>query len=140
MIPERSAGLLIPLFSLRSAGDLGRGDIGGLTAAGELAQTMGQRLILLLPIDETPPGEASPYSAMSVLAIDPLYISTQGLRGVSPAAIDAARKELEGIPRDLLRLRTVKEGLLDLAFRDFRTKASAAQREAFELFAMANRG
>jgi 4-alpha-glucanotransferase len=140
MIPERSAGLLLPLFSVRSADDLGRGDINGLIAAGELAHAMGQRLIQLLPIDETPPGEASPYSAMSVLAIDPLYISLQGLGGIGAAAIDAARQKLAKTSCDLSRLRTVKEGLLDLAFQNFRSKASAAEREAFTRFISANRG
>jgi len=139
MIPERAAGLLIPLFALRSAGDFGRGDIGGLVAAGKLAQAMGQRLILLLPIDETPPGEASPYSALSVFAIDSLYISARGLRGVSQGARAAARQSIEGGPRDLVRLRTVKEGLLDLAFQHFHARAGTPERAAFEEFAAANR-
>jgi len=140
MFPERAAGLLIPLFALRSADDFGRGDLSGLAAAGELAQAMGQRLLLLLPIDETPPGEASPYSASSVFAIDSLYIATNGLNGVSTAALAAARKAVESSPRDLVRLRTVKEGLLDLAFEHFRTRAGSAEREAVAQYTEANRG
>src|SRR5260370_42571051 len=85
VIPRRCAGILIPLFSLRSAGDFGRGDIGGLAAVGDLALAMGQRLIQLLPIDETPPGETRPYSAMSGLAIDPRYIPTAQHPGADPA-------------------------------------------------------
>src|SRR5437899_11315327 len=76
VIPRRCAGLLVPLFSLRSTGDFGRGDIGGLPAIADLALAMGQRLIQMLPIDETPPDDGSPYSAMSVFAIDPRFIPT----------------------------------------------------------------
>ncbi len=35
----------------------------------------GQRLLQLLPINEMPPGESSPYSALSAMAIDPQFIS-----------------------------------------------------------------
>lgn len=140
MLPERAAGILIPLFATRSADDFGRGDISGLAGMGELARAMGQRLILLLPIDETPPGETSPYSASSVFAIDSLYIAAGGLHGVSAAAIAAARKAAASHPGDLVRLRTSKEGLLDLAFAEFRATARPPERDAFAQFAMANRG
>ena len=42
---------------------------------------MGHRAIQLLPLDETGPDDLSPYSAMSVMAIDPMYISISGLPG-----------------------------------------------------------
>ena len=62
-------------------------------------------MIQLLPIDETAPGETSPYSAMSVLAIDPLYISTRGLFGIDAADLDAARAIAgPGDPPDPLKL------------------------------------
>lgn len=139
MFPERAAGILIPLFALRSADDLGRGDIGGLAGAGQLAHAMGQRLIQLLPLDETAPGEGSPYSASSVFAIDPLYISLRGLDGIDDAAVDAARAAMVGTPLDLVRLRIVKEGLHDRAFTEFRARASDSERLAFAEFAEANR-
>lgn len=139
MFPERAAGLLLPLFALRSEEDLGRGDIGGLAAAGELARAMGQRLILILPIDETPPGEASPYSASSVFAIDSLYVATGALSGVSAAARRATHHAAAALPGDLLRLRAVKEGLLDRAFEHFRARANAAERAAFAQFTAENR-
>ena len=71
---ERLAGVMVPLFSLRTRSDAGIGDIAALEAMTDLASSMGDRAILLLPIDETSPGEASPYSALSVFAIDPIYI------------------------------------------------------------------
>jgi 4-alpha-glucanotransferase len=94
VILERCAGILIPLFSLRTADDLGRGDLGGLVPMGELAAAMGHRLLQLLPIDETAPGQASPYSAESVLAIDPSYLAARHLAGVSEESLAAARREI----------------------------------------------
>ncbi len=76
---------MVPLFSLRTRTDAGIGDISALAAMVELAATMEHRAILLLPIDETSPGEASPYSALSVFAIDPIYAGFDGLPGVTPA-------------------------------------------------------
>src|SRR5271169_696611 len=92
---QRVAGVLIPLFSLRTTEDLGRGEIRGLIPMADFALAMGHRMLQLLPIDETAPGETSPYSAMSVLAIDPLYISLRGLDGIGAADLDAARINLD---------------------------------------------
>src|SRR6185312_10055925 len=116
------AGILIPLFSMRSADDFGRGDIGGLPAFGELAAAMGHPLIQLLPLDETAPGEASPYSAMSTLALDPSYISVRDIPGIDVAETLAARDALlldDDAPPDLVQLRELKEEFIAAAFRRF---------------------
>ena len=39
----------------------------------------GQQLLQLLPINEMPPGETSPYSALSAMAIDPQFIALHAL-------------------------------------------------------------
>ena len=88
----RRAGVMVPLFSLRTRADAGIGDIGALAAMAELAVAMGHRAILLLPIDETSPGEASPYSALSVFAIDPIYVGVDSLPGVAPAEVERVRR------------------------------------------------
>jgi 4-alpha-glucanotransferase len=87
---QRIAGLMIPLFSLRTADDLGRGEINGLVPMADFALATGHRMLQLLPIDETAPGETSPYSAMSVLAIDPLYISLRCLDGRGATGLNVA--------------------------------------------------
>ena len=88
MLP-RSAGILIPLFSIRTRDDLGRGEILDLAPMIDFALSMGHRVIQLLPLDETGPGDLSPYSAMSVMAIDPMYISISGLPGVGRVVLGA---------------------------------------------------
>lgn len=132
---KRGAAILIPLFSTRSAGDLGRGEIAGLYPIAELALAMGHRMIQLLPVDETAPGETSPYSAMSVLAIDPLYIAAAALPGVGPAAIARARETAgPGDPPDPIRLRAARLDLLRRSFNHFQARASdrdRAERDAF---------
>src|ERR1700758_1775755 len=93
MIP-RCAGILIPLFSIRSTEDFGRGEFEGLLAMGEMALAMGHRLLQLLPIDEVAPAQTSPYSALSVFALDPIYLSLKQLPGISPSECDGARAVL----------------------------------------------
>src|SRR2546421_11898226 len=101
MVP-RSAGVLIPLFSLRTEDDLGRGEILHMRPMIDFGLRMGHRGIQLLPLDETAPSEASPYSALSVFAIDPLYIAVDDLVSVGRLALRRARKTVRGgrvVPR-----------------------------------------
>ena len=71
----RRAGLLLPLFSIPSSRSWGIGDIADIGAMTRWLETAGLRLLQLLPTNEMPPGETSPYSALSAMAIDPQYIA-----------------------------------------------------------------
>ena len=71
----RSAGLVVPLFSLHSSRGAGIGDIGDLAPLGAWMRRAGLRALQLLPVGTLPAGETSPYSALSAMAIDPVYIS-----------------------------------------------------------------
>ena len=53
----------------------GVGEIGDIEAMARWLDAGGQRLLQLLPINEMPPGESSPYSALSAMAIDPQFIT-----------------------------------------------------------------
>ena len=147
----RSAGILIPLFSLRTEDDLGRGEIMQMAPMIDFALAMGHRVIQLLPIDETAPAEASPYNALSVFAIDPLYISADELPGVGRLALRRARKSSGAsssnapdhpcssarvVPRAAYA--SVKRELLDRAFEAFSSRARRAEREAFDDFVHRN--
>jgi 4-alpha-glucanotransferase len=134
----RIAAVLIPLFSLNSARDLGRGDISGMPPMGDLARATGFRLIQLLPLDETAPGELSPYSAMSIAAIDPSYLTLVGLPGIDPAALAEAHAANLAQPLDQLEHRATKLKFLDQAFQHFRAHASTTDRTAFEQFGRDN--
>jgi 4-alpha-glucanotransferase len=71
----RRAGLLIPLFSCPGTASWGIGEIGDLAALTAWMAEGGQTALQILPINEMSPHGQSPYSAMSAMAIDPIYIS-----------------------------------------------------------------
>ena len=93
MLP-RVAGVLIPLFSLRTLADLGRGEILDLAPMVDFAREMGLSLIQLLPLDEGAPEETSPYSAMSVFAVDPALLSLRAVEGIVRGSVTRARRKL----------------------------------------------
>src|SRR2546425_10330510 len=72
---RRRAGLLIPLFSCPTTASWGIGDIGDVPAITAWLAAAGQRVLQLLPINEMAPGQQSPYSAISAMAIDPIFIT-----------------------------------------------------------------
>jgi len=138
MLP-RSAGILIPLFSIRTRDCLGRGEILDLAPMIDFALSMGHRVIQLLPLDETGPDDLSPYSAMSVMAIDPTYISLSGLPGVGRVVLARAR-EAVGRRRFVERpiIRREKFPLLERAYRASRARGGPDERAQLEAFIEAN--
>ncbi len=78
----RIAGILAPLFALRSRDDLGVGDVGCLRQLVDWAADTGFRLVQLLPINETG-ADNSPYMAVSSTAIEPA--TSRSLRNGCPA-------------------------------------------------------
>ena len=127
LTPEKPiAGLLAPLFALRSDGDLGIGDVGALREFIDWAVEHGFRLVQLLPVNETG-NDHSPYNAISSVALDPLTIE------ISPRAIpDLTEEDMKEVVHevDLKALRDgpvaysivkpLKRKLLDRAFEHFR--------------------
>jgi 4-alpha-glucanotransferase len=145
----RRAGVMVPLFSLRSARSWGIGEIGDLTAFLPWVRSAGLRLVQLLPINEMPLAETSPYSAMSAMAIDPQFISIEavedfaaigGEEGLDPtlraqvAAVRASRDV------DYARVRALKHTVLRRAFArfaGFEWPARSSRARAFAEFTMA---
>ena len=135
---ERIAGVVVPLFSLRTRADAGIGDIAALGAMTDLAAAMGHRGILLLPLDETAPGFASPYSALSVFAVDPIYIGLDGLAGVDARRTERVREALASVPpSDRLTIRAARLEVLEAAFSHF--MAHGGERAAVGEFAERHR-
>ena len=131
----RSAGILIPLFSIRTRNSLGRGEIPDLAPMMDFALSMGHRVIQLLPLDETGPDDLSPYSAMSVMAIDPMYLSVGGLAGVGRVVLRRARAAVgmaRIVPRSIIRRE--KFALLERAYRATRARGGRADTEQLDAF------
>src|SRR5262249_10910171 len=133
MLP-RVAGVLMPLFSLRTADDLGRGEILGLAPMIDFAREMGLGLIQLLPLDEGAPEETSPYSAMSVFAVDPALLSLRGVEGVVRSSVTRVRRKLatEHPSGGRVAVRAAKLPILERAWRKSRDRL--AHREEFQSY------
>jgi 4-alpha-glucanotransferase len=136
----RLAGILIPLFSIRTRNDAGIGDIEALGLMADLVAAMGSRAILMLPVEETAPGMASPYSALSLFAIDPIYVGISDLPGVAPKTVARVRRALHDVPlSERQKIRAARLRLLEAAFRHYESGASDAERVAVAEFALRNR-
>ncbi|MBI4514660.1 MAG: 4-alpha-glucanotransferase [Deltaproteobacteria bacterium] len=134
-LQARCAGLAIPLFSLRGRRDAGIGEILDLVPLLQWAAGFGQRVVQLLPINETGPGEASPYNALSAFAIDPLYLSVHAIAGAPPVGAVGPRDGV--LPRDAIR--AAKLGALAAAFVAFRRTRSSPEWRRFRRFSAAQR-
>jgi 4-alpha-glucanotransferase len=125
---SRRAGILIPLFSMPSTRSWGIGEIGDLERMTAWLADAGQRLLQLLPITETLPHDPSPYGALSAMAIDPQYIS---LDGVEDFAAIGGEQRLE------THLRAVLDRVRSLPAIDYRAVRELKQvslRRAFDHF------
>lgn len=75
----RCAGTVVPVFSLRSEQGFGVGDLGDLQMLVDWAKMTRQRIIQVLPMNDTTTThtwrDSYPYSAISVYALHPMYIS-----------------------------------------------------------------
>src|SRR5688572_24575062 len=94
----RHAGLLVPLFSLPSTDSWGVGEIPDLPVLAAWLRQCGLDILQLLPVNEMSPGQNSPYSALSALALDPIYIGVaripefEALGGMSGMTQDARER------------------------------------------------
>src|SRR5437667_7938268 len=139
--PENKiAGVLAPLFALRSQHGLGIGDVETLREFMEWAREIGFRVVQLLPINEVG-RDNSPYNAISAMAIEPM---TLDLAPGSPEELTheafesvTANENLAALRRGPVkyeRVRKLKRELLERAFKNFQLSATADRQAAFEQF------
>jgi 4-alpha-glucanotransferase len=126
---RRRAGLLIPLFSFPSSTSWGSGDIGDIAPMSTWLEGAGQRVLQLLPLNEMAAGQQSPYSALSAMAIDPIFIRVPAVPEFTAfggeASLDAGdRASLDSVRRasvvDYATVRRLKQAALTAAFERFR--------------------
>jgi len=134
---HRIAGILAPLFALRSGNDLGVGDIGCLRELVDWAAAAGFRLVQLLPINETG-ADNSPYMAVSSAALEPgtLELAPDRVPGLTQEALDEELEkenlaELRSGAVAYSKVKPLKLRLLERAFENFsRTDLSKNTRRA----------
>lgn len=149
---RRTAGLLVPLFALRSGRGWGIGEIGDLPRFARWAAGAGQQLVQLLPIFEVPAEERSPYSGLSAFALDPIYVTLADLEdhvalGGEAALAPAAQAELAALRAatapEYARVRRLKRLALVRAWSHFRARewvTDSARAARFRRFRDAERG
>ena len=136
----RVAGTLIPVFSLRSRRSFGVGDFGDLRQMIDWVASTGQRLLQILPINDTTSshtwGDSYPYSCISVFALHPQYVELGALPALKSEKerrrFDSLRQELNALSQidyervndaklEYLQLLYAQEGKATLATADFKT-------------------
>jgi 4-alpha-glucanotransferase len=124
----RRAGVLMPWFACPSTASWGIGDIGDVAPLTAWLSAAGQQVLQLLPINEMAAGQQSPYSAISAMAIDPIFIHVPA---VDDFAALGGENALSATDRDALaavrcaprveyeRVRRLKRDALRAAFDRF---------------------
>ena len=149
LAPGRRSGILLPLFSMPSSASWGIGEIGDIPHLAAWLRDARQDLLQLLPINEMAIGQRSPYSAMTAMAIDPIFISVHAVDefqaiGGETAMGEAWREQLAAARRspaiDYALVRRVKEPALRAAFAEFvrrRAQPGYGAAPAFQAWAAA---
>jgi 4-alpha-glucanotransferase len=141
LAPENKiAGVLAPLFALRSQHGLGIGDVETLREFIEWAREIGFRVVQLLPINEVG-RDNSPYNAISAMAIEPttLHLAPGSPAELTQEAFESvmAKENLEALrhgPVKYDRVRKSKRELLECAFNNFQLNPIANRQTKFDQF------
>ncbi|MCA1659808.1 MAG: 4-alpha-glucanotransferase [Verrucomicrobiaceae bacterium] len=136
---NKIAGVLTPLFALRTESDLGIGDLDGLRQFIDWAAEIGFRLVQILPINEMG-GDHSPYNAISAVALEPstLHLAPGSPEDLTQGDFDEVigQVDLEKLRRGPVkhgRVRKAKMALLEKAFARFEQRGAAAS-TSFDIF------
>jgi 4-alpha-glucanotransferase len=124
----RQAGVLVPLFSIRSPTGWGLGEIPDLVPFARWAAASGFSVVQVLPVHEASRGQNSPYAALTAFAIDPVYVAVDAMEDFQAAGGRGALAPAEQEELDALRtvpavpwprVRALKTRALRLAFQSF---------------------
>ncbi len=125
---QKLAGVLTPLFALRTDDDLGIGDLEGLRQFVDWAAGVGFKVVQLLPINETG-GDNSPYNAISAMALEPmtLHLAPGSPEDLTRADYDEVVAQFN-LPKlragsvKYAKVRALKRALLERAFVRFEAR------------------
>jgi 4-alpha-glucanotransferase len=145
----RRAGVMIPLFSLRSASGWGLGEIPDLVPFARWASAAGFQLVQILPVNEPARGQHSPYAALTAFALDPAYLALECLDDFHAAGGHAIFTPQERAALDSARaapavawdtIRRLKDKAIHASWRHFRANAPPAARAELEEYCAQHRG
>ena len=138
---KKIAGVLAPVFALRSENDLGAGDVSSLRRLIEWAEETGFRIVQILPINETG-GDNSPYNAISSVALDvtTLEVNPAAIPDLTTSAYQLVLDDYDLIGLqdgavDYAEIKKLKHALLTKAFSRFVSREEKVQSERAREFA-----
>lgn len=103
----RGAGVVIPVFSLRSQNSLGAGEFTDIKLLVDWAKKTGLQMIQLLPVNDTTDTgtwkDSYPYNIVSAFALHPIYLNLEEVAREEDAAL------IKGLPRKRRHLNERKE-------------------------------
>lgn len=123
----RAAGVVVPVFSLRSEHSYGVGDFGDLRRFVDWASATGMKVIQILPINDTTKNrdwsDSYPYNSISVYALHPHYIDLEAAGVLKNKSLmndyHRRRNELNNMPySDYEAVDAVKMSYLDILFNE----------------------
>lgn len=136
----KGAGVAIPVFSLKTEKSFGVGDFGDLKRLIDWAALTHQRVVQILPINDTVMthtwADSYPYSSLSIYAFHPMYMNIDKLGKLNDkqqvTIFSKKRKELNDLKQidyeevnklkwEYIRLMFKQEGTKVLASDDFKT-------------------
>ena len=135
---QRTGGILLPLFSMASSRSWGIGEFLDFPAFASWLTLAGQSVVQVLPITELPEAESSPYSALTAMALDPIFITLPALEDFDALGGEAALPDEDRRALDAVRgagqvrhgeVRELKFRALRRAYQHFAaTLATSSQR------------
>jgi 4-alpha-glucanotransferase len=100
---SRRSGLSLPLSAAISLRSWGIGECRDVVPVAEWARGAQQAVLQLLPMMELPPGETSPYAALSSFAIDPVFIAVPDVPDFDAAGGELAFESPDRLDLEALR-------------------------------------
>ena len=117
----KCAGTAIPVFSIRTEDSFGIGDFHDLKKMADWAAATGQRVLQLLPVNDTTATlswlDSYPYSANSIYALHPQFVYLPDAGVKVDKAYRTQQAELENLPQvDYEKVNKAKDRLMRKAF------------------------
>lgn len=141
----KGAGLVIPIFSLRTRDSFGVGDFGDVKKIIDWVALTGQRVLQILPINDTTIThtwtDSYPYNSISIYAFHPQYVCLNALPTLKDkkkaSEYEKRRQELNALPQiDYEAVNKVKRAYLRDLFKQ--EGAAMMQTAAFQEYLKEN--
>ena len=151
LLTQKTNGILLPVSAMKTDTDWGVGDFSSLCEWVQFLGKLGTKIVQILPLQETAPGQNCPYSALSAFAIDPVYIDVLKVREVQLS--NPAQESVHNLQGNIAAWRLsrkaafkpVKEAKLKILWQAYQFflehdfNQHTAQAQAFEAYYSANK-